>query len=593
MAFAQATPFDIRDLQGIKVVPVGGSPFSNINLKGVCGVTIEALMTTASARLKAGGLEGSPRGRDSLMIEAQVIEAQAPDAPQCAAWITLELSRLSEKKSLWRRAFHILAVPTGFSARVLARLQLEVGDLVQDVAQANAPSSRGAMLAPGTLATSSASTQRAEGAVDFSGYAFDLGKRSGKPTRSAAIAIDTHGNVFVAGRTQGDFPTTAAAQKRHGGGINDAFVAKLAPDGQLLYSTYLGGREVDFAEGVAVDAAGNAYVAGTTYSRNFPTSNTAAQRTYGGGDRDCFVAKLGPDGSLLYSTLLGGDSTDRCMAVAVDGEGNAYVTGSTNSTDFVPSKTGGSIGPRKDWDVFVAKLDATGTRRLFTVRFGGTAGSETKPGGLGGESGTGIAIGPTGTMYVSGYTDSEDFPTLGAAQPRFGGGTSDGFIVRIDASGKALLASTYLGGTGSDSAVAIKIDPSGSVYVTGSTQSPDFPTKNALFGRRDPDANAFVSKLTSSIDGLVYSTYLSGGSSDIAVDALGLVYLIGTASGFASMTAINAAGDSILFSKRLARAGGVAIAVDLSGRIGVASNQVGAGSGDHVVAVVWLGKTTR
>ena len=155
-------------------------------------------------------------------------------------------------------------------------------------------------------------------------------------SRGLAIAVDKQGFIYITGRTRArDFPRVKPIQKRYGGGKNDAYVAKLTPDGQkIVYSTFLGGRDVDWGNEIAVDDSGNAYVAGTTYSRNFPTTKNAFQRKFGGGDRDGFVVKLSADGTLIYSTLLGGDRTDRCNGIDIDHEGNIYVTGSTDSQDF-------------------------------------------------------------------------------------------------------------------------------------------------------------------------------------------------------------------------------------------------------------------
>ena len=407
------------------------------------------------------------------------------------------------------------------------------------------------------------------------------------------IAVDKQGFLYITGRTEArrDFPRVNPAQKRYGGGGNDAFVAKLTPDGQkIVYSTFLGGRDVDWGNKIAVDDLGNAYVAGTTYSGNFPTTRNAFQRNYGGGDRDGFVAKLSADGALIYSTLLGGDRTDRCNGIDIDREGNVYVTGSTNSQDFALSQAAADTGSRKDWDVFAAKLDATGTRLLFVKRFGGSAGAEPDRGGWGGESGSGIKIGNGNMIYVAGSTDSSDFPIRNGFQTRFGGRT-DGFIARLRATDGELLASTYLGGRGDDGISAVALDAMGNVHVTGTTQavyfssggasrrrasSGDFPVRNAI----QPQwaaylSSAFVTKLNADLTEIEYSTYLSGSNIergyDIAVDNLGNTYVVGSSqskdfplldplqpsgtdifnTGDVFITKINAGGTALLFSTRL------------------------------------------
>lgn len=389
----------------------------------------------------------------------------------------------------------------------------------------------------------------ARSALVFSTY-FGGGKGNWREqTYGSGIAVDKQGYVYVTGKTQArDFPSVNPAQKKYGGGGNDAFVAKLTPDGQkLVYSTVLGGSAVDFAERVAVDDSGNAYIAGTTYSHNFPTTPQAAQRSFGGGDRDCFVAKFSTKGKLVYSTFLGGDGTDRCSAIDVDGAGNAYVTGSTNSRDFARTTGAAAKGSRKDWDVLVAKLDPSGSRLLYATRFGGSAGAEPRPGGIGGEAGTGIKLGGNGTVYVVGYTDSADFPIREGTQPRLGG-RSDGFVARLAAADASLLASTYLGGAGADRISAVAVDALGNVSVTGRTEpidfpsgpgpyiekptTGDFPVRNAI----QPKWTAFVggtftARLNSDLTEILWSTYLSCGVNDygrdIAVDNVGNTYIIG------------------------------------------------------------------
>jgi hypothetical protein len=250
-----------------------------------------------------------------------------------------------------------------------------------------------------------------------------------------AITLDKGGFIYVAGRTQAlDFPLANPAQRKYGGGENDAFVAKLSADGQtVVYATFLGGGDADWAEDIAVDDAGNAYVAGTTYSKNFPTTSTALQRKYGGGDRDGFIVKLSPAGALIYATYLGGNRTDRLMAIAIDTKGNVCVTGSTNSNQFVPQRVERASTSARNWDVMVAKLDPSGSALVYSLRIGGTAGKEPRPGQIGGESGTAIALDSEGRAYVVGFTDSADFPFLrgtGAAP-----GDANAFVMMLSENG--------------------------------------------------------------------------------------------------------------------------------------------------------------
>jgi hypothetical protein len=393
----------------------------------------------------------------------------------------------------------------------------------------------------------------ARSSLVFSTY-FGGGKGNWREqTYGAGIAVDKQGYVYITGRTQArDFPSVNPVQKRHGGGENDAFIAKLTPDGQkLVYSTVLGGGDADFAERIAVDDSGNAYIAGTTYSRNFPTTPQAAQRSFGGGDRDGFAAKFSADGKLVYATLLGGDETDRCTAIDVDGAGNAYVTGSTNSSKFAALTGTPSEHPRKDWDVLVAKLDPSGSKFTYVFRFGGTAGDAPRRGGFGGEAGAGIKISCSNTVYVVGYTDSEDFPIRNSLQYKFGG-RSDGFIARLGAADAELQASTYLGGAGNDRISAVALDALGNVSVTGKTEpvdapnpgdritqisatSGDFPMHNALQPKRTAFlGSAFVTRLNADLTEMEYSTYLNCGANDngadITVDGLGNTYIIGSSN---------------------------------------------------------------
>jgi hypothetical protein len=296
------------------------------------------------------------------------------------------------------------------------------------------------------------------------------------------IAVDSAGNAYVTGwTTSSDFPTPNAFQASYSG-TNDVFVTKLTASGGLSYSTYLLGDGGDYGQGIAVDAAGNAYVTGLTTSSNFPTLN-AFQANYG-GDQDVFVTKLTASGELSYSTYLGGNSPDLGYGIAVDSTGNACVTGQTGSTNFpILNAFQASFGGTQD--VFVTKLTASGGLSYSTY--------------LGGNDlnfGYGIAVDSAGNAYVTGYTYSANFPILNAFQASFGGGI-DAFVTKLTAGG-GLSYSTYLGGAGGDFGQGIAVDLTGNVYVTGQTNSTDFPTLNAFQSSHaidDGKVDAFVTKI--------------------------------------------------------------------------------------------------
>ena len=336
------------------------------------------------------------------------------------------------------------------------------------------------------------------------------------------IAVDGSGNAYITGCTQSsDFPTQNPYQAIYAGGIYDAFITKLSPSGSTLtYSTYLGGSNVDWGAGIAVDSSGNAYVTGCTRSSNFPTQNPY-QGTYGGGDWDAFVTKLSSSGSALsYSTYLGESSDDRGAGITVDGSGNAYVIGNTDSTNFPTQNPYQGTNAGSD-DAFITKLSSSGSTLTYSTYLGG---SDI-------DGGTGIAVDGSGNAYVTGSTWSSDFPTQNPYQGTFAGGDSDAFITILSSSGSTLTYSTYLGGSNVDWGSAIAVDGSGNTYVTGSTRSTNFPTENPYQGTNAGNIDAFITKLTSSGSALSYSTYLGGSDLDygtgIAVDGSGNAYVTG------------------------------------------------------------------
>jgi len=401
------------------------------------------------------------------------------------------------------------------------------------------------------------------------------------------IVVDSSGNAYVTGSTgSANFPTATPLQGSSGAPV-DAFVAKLKADGSgLVYSTYLGGSGFDRSTSIAIDASGNAYVAGYTSSSNFPTTKGALQTTYGRGWADAFVAKLNPQGSsLVYATFLGGSDADYARGIALDASGSAYVTGDTQSADF-PTASPFQSAMGGTSDAFVAKLKPDGSGLVYSTYLGG------------GDADTGqaIALDSSGNAYATGYTFSTNFPTMNPLQAAIGAG-SDAFVAQFNAAGSALVYSTYFGGSGMERAFGIAVDASGNAYVTGDTTSTDLPTTpGSLATTYHGNGDAFVAKWNAAGAALVYSSYLGGADADqgsgVVVDSSGNVYLTGStrSSDFptvsaaletfgggtcdlspcadAFVTELNATGDALIYSTFLGGKGadyGQAVALDSSG----------------------------
>ncbi len=355
--------------------------------------------------------------------------------------------------------------------------------------------------------------------------------------QSHAIAVDASGSAYVTGGVDSmDFPTTSGAfQETRPFGATSAFVTKLNPSGSsLAYSTYLGktvpSGSYEYGMGIALDGAGAAYVGGYTNDSGFPTTPGAFQTANAGAD-DAFVTKLNAAGSaLVYSTFVGGSGYDVAFAIAVDGLGGAYIAGGTQSSDL-PTTVGSfqpARGPGGAGSVFVTKLDPSGAGLDYSTYLGPSAGEE----------GDGIAVDASGSAYVTGRTNSNVFPTTPGAyqtsQP--GVGSADAFVSKLDASGSALVYSTYLAGAnGAEFGQGIRVDGAGNAYVAGITNSTDFPTTVGAFQttQLSPGSDdAFVTKLNASGSGLLYSSYLGGSSfevtASVAVDGGGDAYVAGS-----------------------------------------------------------------
>lgn len=350
----------------------------------------------------------------------------------------------------------------------------------------------------------------------------------------ADIQVNSAGQAYVVGTadvlgTYG-FPTTPGAyDTTSNGGNYDAFVAKVAADGaSLIYSTFLGGNGRDHALGLAIDAAGNAYVTGHTSSGNFPT--LSAHRTAWNNTTDGFVTKLNPSGSgLVYSTYIGGpDAANQGHRIAIDASGNAYVAGTTDSSNLPVTPGAYDATYNAGTDAFVLKLSAAGSTVLYGTYLGGN----------GKEDGWGIAVDGGGDIFVAGHTESANFPTTPGAWDRTRGGNRDAFVARFHPAGNGgadLVYSTYLGGRNNEELYGLAVDAADNAYVAGWTQSPDFPTTPGAYDRRpftDFDHHIFVTRLNPNGSALTYSTLMGGRypdkAYDLALDAAGNIYIAGT-----------------------------------------------------------------
>jgi hypothetical protein len=302
---------------------------------------------------------------------------------------------------------------------------------------------------------------------------------------ATAVALDVSGNAYVTGDTNSaNFPASGLQPANHGG--LDAFVAKLSSAGTLVYSTYLGGSYDDHAAAIAVDGAGSTFVAGSTYSPDFPVASAAQPQLAGG--QDAFLARLNATGSaLLFATYLGGSAgglglPEAAQAVALDAAGNAYLAGSTSSADFpvLSALQSSRLGAQ---DAFVAKYTSSGAR-VYSTYLGGT----------GIEVANAIAVDSTGSAYIAGHTLSMDLPVSRAVQSA-SGGDYDAFFARLSPAGDSLYSLSYLGGRGSDTATALALDASSGIYLAGWTLSTDFPVAGAYQWLNAANYGAFISKV--------------------------------------------------------------------------------------------------
>jgi hypothetical protein len=353
------------------------------------------------------------------------------------------------------------------------------------------------------------------------------------------IAVDSQGNIVVVGWTDStEFPTTPDAfQSSSTGGTcfspppfnqpfpcNDGFVTKITPDGAtLLYSTYLGGTGDDGLRAVALDGSDNIYLTGWTTSTDFPTVNPIQPSNGGAGSRtpDAFVARLAADGSTLqYSTYLGGSGRDYGDNLALDSEGNAYIVGWTESTDFPTVNPVQAVYGGGFFDGIVAKVNAAGDSFEYSTFLGG---SDL-------EYGFGIDVDSQGSAHITGFTLSDDFPTMNAMQPVFGGGV-EAYLTKLSPAGSDYVYSTYFG-SDDTRGYDIRVSENGHAYLVGATSSATFPVVNPIQGVYSGTPwDGFVSRFLPDGSALTFSTYLGGDGHEVihtlTLDNTGKVHFIG------------------------------------------------------------------
>lgn len=387
------------------------------------------------------------------------------------------------------------------------------------------------------------------------------------------IAVDSTGKIYVTGKTNGSFPTTAnVLSTTYRGSLADAFVSKIDPtlgSGGLVWSTYLGGAGFDEGNGVAVDSSFSVYVCGDTTSTNFPKTYQPVT----GANYDAFITKLNSTGSAVtYSAKLGGSANDYGSGIAVDSNNRAYMVGLTYSTNFPLGSAPIQNMNLGNGDAFVLKLATAGNSLVYSTYLGGG----------GRDEGLGITVDAVGRSYITGDTTSVNFPVQNAAgvQPVISGATTEAFVSKLTIDGAALLFSSYLGGSvavsggdATDVGVAVAVDTSQSIYLAGYTSAANFPRVSPIQSTHGGgEFDGFLTKIKSDLSGIAYSTYLGGDGDDevlaLALDANRNAYAAGETlssnfpainafqdtsggGGDAFISKINAGGSAIVYSSYL------------------------------------------
>ncbi len=401
------------------------------------------------------------------------------------------------------------------------------------------------------------------------------------------VAVDPEGNIYVAGSTESpDFPVVGGYE-RIWPTSRDCFVVKFSPNGDIMYSTVIGGMSLDRANAIEVDEFGNVYIAGDTMSIDFPvvnayqsshidtwytdtfllklnsTGNGILYSTYLGGNsfdtitdialdstqnvcavgytdslsfplvnafdsthssQEGFIFKLNTTGNdLIFSSFIGGSNTDEVTAITIDSNNNAYITGYTSDSSDFPLESAFDDSHNGLWDCFIAKVSPNGNLNYSTFI-----------GGTGYDKGSTIGIDALDVIYVAGYTDSSDFPALSALDPLFSG-ESEGFLLKLSPQGDSLLYSTFLGGSGDDEIQSLSLDQENNVLLIGRTNSSDFPNMTIFDTTFDGgEFDCFVAKVDTNNSAILFSTYIGGNETDIGnsiiYDSVGKLVLIGETS---------------------------------------------------------------
>jgi hypothetical protein len=477
----------------------------------------------------ADSVATAPDGALALRIAGQTIELRAPVAYQERGGARTSVLARFERRAADRFGF---AIGAHDAARPLVidpvlSVASYLGGSTRDAGRAIAIDATGAIYLTGE--TISPDFPVTPGAVQpaFAGGEQDIYVAKVDPSgskllwatylggslhdRGFSIAVDAYGSPVITGRTGStDFPVVAALQPTIGGGDDDAFVVKLAPDGASLeFSTYLGGSDLDRGLAIGVDADGQIVVAGLTLSLDFPT-RAPIQASYAGGVSDAFVAKLSAGGALLrFSTYLGGSGSDNVRGLAIDAQNRVLLCGDTDSTDFPvaqalqPANAGGS-------DAWVGRLDPDGTVLAPATYYGGS----------GNDFALGCDTSPTGEAVLGGITTSTDFPLRNPVQA-VEAGDLDAYVAKLDAGLATRVYSTYLGGSSTDFGLDVALDAQGGATLVGSSSSTNYPTAHPIQAANAGIFDTIITRLgpNGSLD---WSTYLGGSQSEIAFDRMGV-----------------------------------------------------------------------